>query len=177
MTTAPILADLSLIALVTTAAVCDIRSRRVPNWLVGSGLAIALGVQWVVCGPAAGSWAWLSGMATGLALFIGVYLLGGMGAGDVKLMGAIGAFTGPLGAAHVAVISCLAGGVLALSMMLLKKESRQTLASLSTLLLSLPFGARAMPSVNDEQRTSRSIKLPFAVAIAAGTLLVKWGTL
>ncbi|MDF3883901.1 A24 family peptidase [Cupriavidus basilensis] len=174
MIIAPTLASLSLAALVIIAAVCDVRARRIPNWLVGCGLAIALAVQCAVLGPAAGSWAWITGAAAGMGLFLGVYLLGGMGAGDVKLMGAVGAFVGPLGALDIALTSFLVGGVLALAMTLVRKESRRTLASLSTLLLSLPFGARAIPLRRESQTNGDTMRLPYAVAIAAGTLLVKW---
>lgn len=177
MTTVPVLANVSLVALVTTAAVCDVRTRRVPNWLVGSGLIVALVVHWVVEGPAAGTWAWFLGMATGLALFIGLYLTRAMGAGDVKLMGAIGAFTGPVGAAHVALVGCLAGGLLALGMVLSDKESRKSLASFSALILSLPLGDRAAVAEDEGQRTGKPLKVPYAVAIAAGTLLVNWNLL
>jgi prepilin peptidase CpaA len=174
MTTAPVLANASLIALLTTAAVCDVRTRRIPNWLVASGLIVALVAQWAAQGAAAGTWAWFSGAAMGLMLFAGLYLMRTVGAGDVKLMGTVGAFTGPIGAAHVALVSCLAGGLLALGMILFDRESRKSLADFSALLLSLPVGDRAVASEDDEQGTCSNLKVPYAVAIAAGTLLVNW---
>lgn len=146
MTTATALANLSLIVLIVIAAASDVRARRIPNWLVGSGLVAALIGQCLVQGWAAGGMAWLGGAAVGMGMCIGIYLLGGMGAGDVKLMGAIGAFMGPFGAFHVAFVSFLAGGVLALVMVLLRREGQRSLAGVSTLLLSLPFGGKAMPS-------------------------------
>ncbi|WP_197329147.1 A24 family peptidase [Ralstonia syzygii] len=164
MTTATALANLSLIVLIVIAAASDVRARRIPNWLVGSGLA-------------AGGMAWLGGAAVSMGMCIGIYLLGGMGAGDVKLMGAIGAFMGPFGAFHVAFVSFLAGGVLALVMVLLRREGQRSLAGVSTLRLSLPFGGKAMPSQQHGEKRSGTIQLPYAVAFAAGTLLVKWGVL
>lgn len=175
MTTATTLANLSLIVLIAIAAASDVRARRIPNWLVGSGLVAALIGQCVAQGLAAGGMAWLGGTAVGMGMCIGIYVLGGMGAGDVKLMGAIGAFMGPFGAFHVAFVSFLAGGVLALVMVLLRREGQRSLAGVSTLLLSLPFGGKAMPSQQHGEKRSGTIQLPYAVAFAAGTLLVKWG--
>ena len=62
------------------------------------------------------AWAFAAaGWATGLALFVPLYALGGMGAGDVKLLGAIGAWLGPMGAVWTGLYGAIAGGVLALA--------------------------------------------------------------
>ena len=177
MTSLSALANLSLIALIVIAAASDVRSRRIPNWLVASGLVAALLAQCLTQGFTAGALAWLGGAAVGMGLCIGVYLLGGMGAGDVKLMGAIGAFMGPFGAFHIAFVSFLAGGVLALAMVLLRRDAQRSFAGVSTLLMSLPFGGKAVPSPDSGGKRSGTIQLPYAVAFAAGTLLVKWGVL
>lgn len=180
MTTFTVLANLGLATMVTMAAVSDAGARRIPNWLVAAGLVIALITQVAVAGPREGGLQWLAGWATGMTLFLGVYLLGGMGAGDVKLMGAVGAFMGPFGAAHVAIVSLLAGGVLALAAMLRHRQSRRSLAALSALLLALPFGrmttgvARSGVGAKGATDTPAAIRLPYAIAIATGTLLVKW---
>lgn len=172
------LANLSLATLVTVAAVSDVRTRRIPNWLVALGLVIALVAQLVLHGSTNGALQWLGGAATGMGLCLGIYVLGGMGAGDVKLMGTVGAFMGPLGGAHVVLISFLAGGVLALAAMLAHRQSRQVLSGVSALLLALPFGqkttAAATTTAAGLTGKSRAMKLPYAVAIAAGTFLVKW---
>ena len=131
MTTALHLTNLSVAALVMTAAVWDVRTRRVPNWLVISGLAFALLTQCLEHGVLAGSWTWLLGTATGLGLFLGIYLLGGMGAGDVKLMGAVGAFMAPTGVLHVTLVSFIVGGALALTMMLIRGNAHRMFANVS----------------------------------------------
>lgn len=175
MTTTLHLTNLGLAVMVTTAAVWDVRTRRVPNWLVVSGLLAALLAQCLEHGVLAGSWAWLLGTATGLGLFLGIYLLGGMGAGDVKLMGAVGAFMAPAGALHVAIVSFMVGGALALAMMLVRGNAHRTFANVSALLLSLPFGGKATAAGHDMK--DRTTQVPYAVAIALGTLLVMEGVL
>jgi len=174
MTIATNLPELSLSALVLAAAACDVRTRRVPNRLIALGLVIALVTQCLQAGVAAGSWAWLTGAATGMGLFVGLYVLGGMGAGDVKLMGAVGAFTGPLGALHIAMLGCIAGGALAIGMVLMRKEAR---AGLSNLVLLLPLGIGVTRTDLDACRAGAPTKVPYAVAIAIGALLVAWGPL
>ncbi|KMW45256.1 prepilin peptidase [Ralstonia insidiosa] len=175
MTTALHLTNLSVAALVMTAAVWDVRTRRVPNWLVISGLAFALLTQCLEHGVLAGSWTWLLGTATGLGLFLGIYLLGGMGAGDVKLMGAVGAFMAPTGVLHVTLVSFIVGGALALTMMLIRGNAHRMFANVSALLLSLPFGGKTTAAGHDKK--DKTTQLPYAVAIAIGTLLVMEGVL
>ncbi|WP_247420720.1 prepilin peptidase [Ralstonia pseudosolanacearum] len=172
MSTPTALANLSLLVLVVTAAVHDVRTRRIPNRLVAAGLAAALIAQCAMLGPVAGALAWLGGAAVGMGLCIGLYLLHGMGAGDVKLMGAIGAFTGPLAALHVGLASCVAGGVLAVAMIALDARKNMGMA----LLFSAPVADR-QTQPKEGVRRGNAIRLPYAVAFAAGTLLVKWGVL
>ena len=164
-----------LLAMLGIAAITDLRSHRIPNWLVSAGLLAALLVQILGHGFGAGSWAWLTGAAAGLAPFLVLYLIGALGAGDAKLMASIGGFVGVQAALHIVVASFLLGGVMAVTIMLTRQRARQTLAGLSARLLWLPFGWRATATGNDKMETTA--RLPYAVAMAAGVLLVMTGTL
>ena len=81
------------LAVAVVGAVKDVRGARIPNWLTYSGLGSALAVRGVVLG-----WVGLKGGFAGLLLAGGIFyvlfLLGGMGGGDVKLMAAVGAWAG-----------------------------------------------------------------------------------
>jgi len=139
-----------VIFLVVLAAIWDWRSRRIPNWLTLPALAVGLLFHTISHGVQ-GLTASLGGAGCALFIFGLVYLLGGMGAGDVKLMTAAGALLA-LPAALAALISAVtAGGLIALCAMAwhwarsLRDPSRQTLAL-------------------------REIRLPYGIAIAAGTL-------
>lgn len=95
-----------------TAAVIDVRTRRIPNALTASvaGSGVLLAAQgWHELAPASA----LLGLALGAALLAPGYLLGATGAGDVKLLAAVGAWVGPALIAHVFLYSAIAGGVLA----------------------------------------------------------------
>ena len=93
MTPLPPLSEIALAALVIVAAVYDIRFRRIPNWLVitGFGLGLALNVFSV---RLEGLTLTLLGAGLAFAIYLPFFALHAMGAGDVKLMIAIGAFVG-----------------------------------------------------------------------------------
>src|SRR5215212_8490883 len=102
-----------VLGLVGVAAAIDVRTRRIPNLLTFGGAAVALAYHaWTggLHGLALGAGGW----TIGLALFLPMFLLRGMGAGDVKLLAAVGAWLGPMGVVWCALYSVLAGGVLAL---------------------------------------------------------------
>lgn len=93
-------------------AAIDVRTRRIPNALTIGGAVAALGYFAVTSGLSASANS-LGGWATGVGLLLPIFLLGGMGAGDVKLLGAVGAWLGPNAALACALYSVLAGGGLA----------------------------------------------------------------
>ena len=102
-----------VVGVALVAAGWDVATRRIPNVLTFGAALAALVVHgyvggWSGAGMAAAGW------AAGVALFFPVFALGGMGAGDVKLLGAVGAWLGPVAAVWVALYSGIAGGVMGL---------------------------------------------------------------
>lgn len=117
-----ILVALSL--LVVLAAGRDLAERTIPNYLVAAALALAFGLQlWF---SPAGWLIFAAGALTGFLLFLPLYLLRGMGGGDVKLMIAIGAFAGPVLAFQIAVGACVAGGGLSLGYLTAPRTSAKS---------------------------------------------------
>src|SRR6267154_6689276 len=116
----------ALIVLVSAAAWTDLRTRRIPNWITVSGAAVGLGLH-ILYGGMSGAMQSLAGTALGLAIFIGLYAAGGMGAGDVKLFGAVGAFAGPQALIAVFVFTGLLGGAAGVALALWRGSLRQTL--------------------------------------------------
>ena len=92
-----------VLALVVIAAIYDIHARRIPNWLVVIGLGAGLVVQCALHGAIDGMQLWGGGLLVGGAVLLPGYLLRMMGAGDVKLMAAVGCFCGASGAFDAAL--------------------------------------------------------------------------
>ncbi len=100
-------------ATVCVAAVTDILYERIPNWL-SLPMAMAAIILHAAAGGLAGLATGVGGFLTGFALLIGLYALGGTGAGDVKLLAAVGAFTGPQRVISIFLYTAVLGGIYAL---------------------------------------------------------------
>src|SRR5579871_918007 len=95
MSNPPLILRAVLLLLVILAAIWDIRFRRVPNWLTLTGVLIGVGLNSFLY-ESAGLWASLEGLGLALLIYFPLFLLRGMGAGDAKLMAAVGALAGPM---------------------------------------------------------------------------------
>lgn len=147
----------------------DWRSRRIPNWLTVPALFLGVGVNAVGSGWL-GFRAALAGAALMLLLLLPLVWLRALGAGDWKLMGALGGFLGPRGALVVLFWSLMIGGVMAVAQVIRHGKVKATLANLGALLQGFfVFGLRPHPVIalgNPEM-----MSLPFGVAVAGATLL------
>lgn len=151
------------------AVITDLRTRRIPNWLVLPFLAAGISV----CGWQQG-WSGvghsLEGMGLGLLLFGIFFVMGGMGAGDVKLCAAIGAWIGPRQLITALVITGLAGGVMALGWAIRGKFVGELFKGSGDLIFGL--GRRGKDSDSKLVLSNpQARKMPYAPAIAIGTLI------
>ena len=94
MTYVPPIVQLLVALLVIPAAMFDFRSRRIPNWLTLTGLVLGIGLNSFLY-ETSGLLMALKGMGLALLIYFPLWLVRGMGAGDVKLMAMIGAIVGP----------------------------------------------------------------------------------
>lgn len=108
-----ILMDLILAAVLVVSFYSDIRHRRIYNKVVFPGMMAGLLLNLLVSGPA-GLLFSLQGLLLGIGLLFLPFALGGMGAGDVKLLGVVGAFQGPWFVFYVFLAAALLGGVISL---------------------------------------------------------------
>lgn len=154
-----------LAPILVIAAATDIRSRRIPNWLTFPAIIAGILYHFFTAGIQGGLLS-MAGVLMGMAFFLPFYIKGGTGAGDVKLMGAVGAFLGPRGVFYAFLFTSMAGGVYACLLLmrhgLFKQTFRRYRDMLGTVLLLhkmiyLPPDT-AMPV------------LRFGIAIAVGTI-------
>ena len=151
------------------ATFTDLRNRRIPNWLVLPFLLAGIVVSgWLQGWHGVGQS--FAGMGLGLLIYGFLFWMGGMGAGDVKLCAAIGAWIGPDQLFIALVITGMAGGL----MVLIWAAFGGFLKDLFTGAGSILFGARERGQLRDPELVLANPlkrKMPYAPAIAIGTLI------
>lgn len=167
-------ASVPAFVLLTASIGCftDLRTRRIPNVLTfGSALAALVfhtatgGVS--ALGTSAGGW------LTGVAIFYIPFALRGLGAGDVKLLAALGAWLGPWNTVALAIYTALAGGALGLVVGLVRGYLRKALANIWLLLTHWRvMGLRPLDEVSLQHSTGP--RLAYGVAIFIGTVGTLW---
>jgi prepilin peptidase CpaA len=147
----------------------DWSSRRIPNWLTVSGFFTGLALNGLF-----GSWhgvlEGLKGAGLGLLILLPLVLMRGLGAGDWKLMGGLGAIVGPQLFLRLLFITVLIAGLMAVILMIREKRVKKTLHNLAVLVHGFfSFGLRPSPEISLDNPSL--LKLPFGVAAAIGTLI------
>ena len=147
-------------------AAFDVKSRKIPNLLTGPSLLFGLGLH-----LALGGWhSLLSSLAAALicgAVFLVFYLAGGMGAGDVKLITAVGCIAGLSNSAYLLVLTALAGGVMAIGLALMRGRLKQTLFNVGAI-ANHHKESGLTPHPELHVRNANTLRLPYGLAIAAG---------
>ena len=150
----------------------DIRTRRIPNVLTLGFALAALAVHLFTSGMDGGISA-LGGWALGLVLFLPLFALGGMGAGDVKLLAAFGAWLGPWNVVQTALAAGVIGGVLALGLALGRSYMTQALTNMWSLLLFWRSeGLRPHPTLTLDSHDGP--RLAYAIPISIGAIVALW---
>ena len=161
-----------LMSLLVVAAICDVRTGRVPNWLVFAGAAYSLLYNGLF--PAfprdIGILFALGGLVVGLGVLLPMYALRVMGAGDVKLMAMAGAFLGASATLNAVLATLIAGGVLAMVLALLNGTVGRMVRNVAMMfrgtMLTFATGVGGL-TVHGGPSAG---KMPYGVAIATGTI-------
>lgn len=166
--------DLTLIIVLLLSSAFDLRQRRIPNRLLATALMCAVVLH--LCSGAASSLltTFLAGFGLGMLMFLPLYLLGGMAAGDVKLMATVGAFLGPTLVFQASLATYICGGVLALAIVLLRGRAQQAFLNTGALLHPLLLRFYGVRIASDKTPFASVGGMPYAVAITAGTFIVLW---
>lgn len=161
--------DLLLLILVVSAAIIDLTIRKIPNLLLLGGWLGALGLYSSAAAPGAALGAALGGAVIGFVLFLPLYVVRGMAAGDVKLMATVGFFLGPLSTVYACILTWCLGGAMALVIILLTGRWAAAYANLREMLL--PILLRLGPPPPGDAPVRKSVgSMPYGVAIALSTL-------
>lgn len=163
--------EVVLIVLVLAAAVYDVRYRRIPNWISVSGAVIGLALNTFLYSGLPGLIFSAKGLALGFGLYFVLYALHAMGAGDVKLMGAVGSLVGWEDWFAIFLVTAILGGVLALLVMVLRGRVKKTIWNVGYILGEMTHGRPAYVSREElDVKSPKSVGLPHGAVIAVGTI-------
>ena len=164
--------QLAALVVAALAVVTDLRTRRIPNVLTfgaAVGAIVAHGLSEGIGAAGVG----LVGWAVGVAVFFPVFALGGMGAGDIKLLGAIGALLGPRAALWVCLFTGIAGGVMGIGVALATGYFSRALSNIYGLLMFWRVsGVQPAPGLVLESH--KGPRLAYAVPVFAGLMAAIW---
>ena len=163
-----------MLMLLLLGVVFDQREKRIPNHLILFGLIAGLFLNMYEQGLS-GIIVSIQGLATGIALLFIPFALKGMGAGDVKLLGMVGAFKGALFAFHAFLAMALWGGLIAVILLIGRRQLGKTLKRMWTGLLLHLFKVQKLQETIETRNSG--ISFPYALAIALGALsayFIKW---
>jgi prepilin peptidase CpaA len=160
-----------LLALVIGAAAYDIPFRRIPNWITAVGVLLGVAMNTFLYGWP-GLRTSLTGFAVGFGAYFVLYSMRAMGAGDVKLMAAIGAMVGWQDWFGIFIVTAIVGGFASMALMAMRGRIKKTLWNVGFVLTEMKHGRAAYLSNEElDVRSSKAIGLPHAAVIAAGTLV------
>ena len=160
------------LAVALGGCVWDLSTRRIPNVLTFGAAAGALGFHLANAGVSGLGWS-AAGWLVGAAFFFPLFALRGLGAGDVKLVAALGAWLGPGQTVWLAAFSAIAGGVLGLAVAIASGYTKQAFTNVWGLLgYWKVMGLKPHPGMTLE--ASGTPKVPYALPIAAGLVMTLW---
>lgn len=158
------LCHLTAVALALTAVLQDLTRGMIPNAFTVSSAAAGLIFSMLIHGVVGGAWITFGGLALGLGLLLPLFLLGGMGGGDVKLLACIGAWVGPLRVFSIFVYGSLIGGLACLYLLI--RSNRLSALNRVGADVSLLVGVRARLEPKKD-----SLTISYSLPIAVGTIL------
>ncbi len=152
---------------VFAAALCDVIQQKIPNSLNLGIVVCSIGYHILRVGISGFIFS-LSGMTVGIAVLFIPFAMGGMGAGDVKLMGAVGTALGPRGVIIAFIYTAMLGGIWALYLLITRDP--KALGRLATDLKAV-FLTRSIAFMPTPIHRKNAPRICYGVAIALGTML------
>ena len=169
-TNLPPVLQVLLVVVVVTAGIYDLRFRRIPNWLVLSGLVLGFALNAFMFELVGLKQAAL-GMGLALLIYFPLYALRAMGAGDAKLMAAVGSIVGPGNWFLLFIVTSILGGLTAVIVLLFAGRIRKTFWNVGWI-ISEVMHLRAPYKSSEELdvKSSKGLRMPHGAVIAAGSI-------
>jgi prepilin peptidase CpaA len=163
---------IAAIAVIFIVACCvvDARTRRIPNVLSASAMLAGLALNAMYFGVA-GLGVSLGGLLAAGAVLVPAFAVGGLGAGDVKMMGAIGALLGPQLALAALGLGMIFGGLIMLAHLARRGRLREKLGSTWAMVAAASL-ARSVEPLRGPAADPDAIALPYSVPLGLGTVAV-----
>lgn len=163
--------EMVLLVMLLAAAVFDVRYRRIPNWLTVAGLILGIAMNTIIGRPEAGLVFSLVGFLVAFAVYATLYALHAMGAGDVKLMAAVGALVGWQRWFGIFFITALIGGVMALILVLARGRLKRTMFNVGFILSEMKSGRPAYLANEElDVKNQKALGLPHGAVIAVSAI-------
>lgn len=162
-----IILSLLVMILVVSAAVTDFLWQKIPNVLTFPSMMVGILGHTILNGWEGLGFS-LSGFGVGLILLLGFYVMGGMAAGDVKLMAAVGAFVGPVNVFLVFLMTAILGGFYSIGMMIHGFGFRGMLAHVGMMFKTIFLTGKIKLAFEGNRESE--VKLRYGLVIALGTL-------
>jgi prepilin peptidase CpaA len=160
-----------LLALLIAAAVYDIRYRKIPNWLTLGGILLGFAINFGIGPPEGGFVFALQGFATGFGIYMFLYVLRAMGAGDVKLMGAVGALVGWERWFGIFLVTAIVGGLMAIVLVAARGRLKRTFFNVGFILSEMRHGRPAYVGKEElDVHSPKAVGLPHGAVIAIATI-------
>jgi prepilin peptidase CpaA len=158
--------------LLLIATITDLYKQTIPNWLTGGAFVTGLLYQGLAGEQEINGWLWsLGGAAAGFLPLLLLYALGGIGAGDVKLFGGLGAWIGAYAVANVLMYAILYAGVIGILLLLLNRPFARSMSKAVVSVL-VPSGASLSNRWFSWAKSGKSFPFMLAVAPAAITVWI-----
>ena len=164
-------AEAVLLALVLGAAVYDVMYRRIPNWLNVLGALAGIALNTFLYSGLSGALFALKGLGLAFGVYVVLYALRAMGAGDVKLMAAVGAIVGWENWVGIFILTAIIGGIMAVVLTLSRGRLKKTLFNVSFILSEMKSGRPAyLKNEELDVKNKKALGLPHGAVIAVGSI-------
>jgi prepilin peptidase CpaA len=167
----PQIVEVVLLIVLLAAAVFDVLYRRIPNWLTVSGVLLGIATNTIIGPPLHGLLFSLAGLGVAFGIYVALYALRAMGAGDVKLMAAVGALVGWERWFGIFFVTALIGGAMSLILLLARGRLKSTLYNVGFILSEMVHLRPAYLAKEElDVKHKKALGLPHGAVIAVSAV-------